>query len=314
MEAVARVKDGVREAKPAASGSWMTHAALFVVQLAFASQTVEGKIAMRPVEAGGGGVDPFALAMARMLGGAAFFFGASRLLGPRPRLAWKDHGQLAALAVIGIALNQTLFLMGLRLTSPVSAALLAVTIPVFTAVIAVLLGRERPSLRTFGGLAVALVGVLWLTGIRSIDRGAALVSLNSIFYSLYLVTAGPVIRRLGPLTVITWIFVWASLMFAPLGLPPLVAGMQSWTPRGWGFVLFIVAVPTIVAYSLNAYALGRTSPVVVTVYIYCQPIMAALLAWAQLGIVPEARTLGAAVLILVGVTIVAFRAPKLDAR
>jgi drug/metabolite transporter (DMT)-like permease len=285
----------------------MTHAALFVVQLAFASQTVEGKIAMRSVEAGGGGVAPVALAMARMLGGAAFFFAATRAMGIRPALTKRDHLQLAGLAVIGIALNQTLFLMGLRLTSPISAALLAVTIPVFTAVMAVALGRERPTVRTFGGLFIALAGVLWLTGVKSIDRGAALVTLNSVFYSLYLVSAGPVIRRLGPLTVITWVFVWASLMFAPFGIPALVQGAQTWTPRGWFFVGFIVAVPTIIAYSLNAYALGRTSPIIVTVYIYCQPVIAGLLAWAQLGVVPEPKMLGAAVLILLGVTIVAFR-------
>ncbi len=53
-----------------------THAALFVVQVAFAVGAVEGKLAMRPTSGAGHageGVDPFALAMARMLGAAVFF-------------------------------------------------------------------------------------------------------------------------------------------------------------------------------------------------------------------------------------------------
>jgi drug/metabolite transporter (DMT)-like permease len=285
----------------------MTHGALLVVQLAFASQTVEGKLAMVPVSEGGGGVAPTALAMARMLGGAAFFLAGRYLFGWRGPVQRRDHLAIAGLAFIGIALNQTLFLMGLRLTSPVSAALLSVTIPVFTAALAVLLRQERPSLRTLLGLSVAVVGVLWLTGVRAVDRGAALVAINAVSYSLYLVTSRPVIRRLGAFPVITFVFVWACVLFAPIGVPALVADAPRWSARAWALVAYIVVMPTIVAYLLNAWALARTSAIVVTVYICTQPVLAAALAWAQLGTAPTARAAVAAVLIALGVGIVAGR-------
>ncbi|MGH7283610.1 MAG: DMT family transporter, partial [Polyangiaceae bacterium] len=233
---------------------WMTHAALVVVQIAFASQVVEGKIAMMPRVEGGEGIAPAALAMARMLGGTLFFLSLYFLRKSRPRLTLRDHGTLAILAVLGIALNQTLFLIGLRMTSPMGASLLSVTIPVSTAAIAVAVGKEKASLRLAMGLAVAVCGALWLTGIRDFDRGAALVALNSLCYSTYVVYSRDVIRRLGAITVVAWIFAWGALELSPVGIPALAHEIPEITGRGALLVLYIILMPTIVAYFCNAWA------------------------------------------------------------
>jgi hypothetical protein len=52
---------------------WRAHAALLVVQITFASQSVEGKIAMASRVGGGEEISPLALAMVRMFGAAVFF-------------------------------------------------------------------------------------------------------------------------------------------------------------------------------------------------------------------------------------------------
>lgn len=290
-----------------AAPGWRVHAALVVVQVAFASQTVEGKILMGPSSAGGEGVSPFAVAMVRMLGAAVFFQAFTRATGTRRPATLRDHGWLAVLSILGIVLNQTLFLVGLRMTSPVNAALLSVTIPVFTAVIAVALGHERASWRLGIGLAISIAGVAWLTGVGSVDRGALVVLANCVSYSAYIVLSRAMIQRLGTLTVVTWIFTWGVLLFAPLGLPDVVAGVASWTPRAWGLLAYIVAMPTIVAYLCNAWALERSTPTLVSVYIYVQPVLAALLAWLQLGTTVSERLAVAAVVIAAGVTLVATR-------
>jgi drug/metabolite transporter (DMT)-like permease len=285
----------------------LVHLALLVVQLAFASQTVEGKIAMKAVADGGCGVDPWALAMARMAGAAVFFAATTGALGTLAKTTWRDRLTLAGLSVLGIALNQTLFLIGLRSTTPVSAALLSVTIPIFTAALAVVLRVERPSLRLGLGLLLALGGVVWLTGVRDVDRGAVLVSLNSLSYSLYIVLSRRAIQRLGAITVVTWIFIWGALLFAPVGVPALAHAAPGWSPRAWGFVAYIVLAPTIVAYACNAWALGRSSPTLVTIYIYLQPMIAALLARVQLGQSVSPRLAVAAACILTGVAVVSSR-------
>jgi drug/metabolite transporter (DMT)-like permease len=293
---------------PSVKPGW-THAALLVVQVAFASQAVEGKIAMLPRAQGGEAIPPSALAMARMLGAALFFQAFTRIAGTLESTTRRDQVELALLSIVGISLNQTLFLMGLRLTTPVSAALLSVTIPVFTAFIAVAFRYERPTWRLFLGLGLALSGVVWLTGIRDLDRGAIIVTINSLSYSVYLVFSRKVVQRLGALTVITWIFTWGAALFAPLGVVALAETVPELTPRGGAFIAYILVMPTIVAYLANAWALGRSTASLVTIYIYLQPLLAGLLAWAQLGQTPSARIFTAAVFILAGVTIVATRKP-----
>src|SRR5262249_17514971 len=94
-------------------------------------------------------------------------------------------------------------------------------------------------------------------------------------------------------------------LFAPVGGLTLVREAPSWSGATLGLVAFIVLVPTAFAYSVNAWALGRATPGVVTVYVYLQPLVVVALAWAQLGRPPDPRALLAGPLILVGVAIVA---------
>jgi len=285
----------------------LVHAALVVVQIAFAAGAVEGKLALSPYSSGGGGIDPIALAMARISGAALFFQAyarATRRLGP---VAAADHWRIAGLSVLGVVLNQTLFLVGLHLTTAFAAALLGATIPVFAAALAVAFRIERPSVRTALGLVLAIAGVLWLTGIGSLDRGAIAIALNCLSYALYIVLSKRVLERVGALTVVTWLFTWGSVVMAPLGGRGLLLGLVAWGARSWVFVAFFVAFPTIVAYLANAWALARSGPTLVTVYIYLQPLIAALMQWVQLGEPVAPRALAATAFILAGVSLVATR-------
>ncbi len=292
------------------SSRWKVHAALLVVQFAFASQAVEGKIAMAPLASGGENIAPAALAMVRMGGAAIVFLAFTQAFGLRQKTTWRDHLTLAGLSVLGISLNQTLFLIGLRSTTPLSAALLSVTIPVFTAVLSVLFRVEKPSLRLAIGFVLALSGVLWLTGVRQLDRGAIIVTINSLSYSAYLVFSRRVVARLGAWTLVTWIFVWGAALFAPYGMPILIREAPVWSTRGWMFVGYILLMPTLVAYLANAWALGKSSPTLVTIYIYLQPLIAGALAWVQLGTALTGRAVVAGALILAGVSVVALRPTK----
>jgi drug/metabolite transporter (DMT)-like permease len=292
-------------------GAWATHAGLLLVQFAFASQAVEAKVAMLPRSQGGEEIFPEALAMIRMLGGALFFQAILRARGTEGvAISRLDHLRLAGLSIFGIALNQTLFLMGLRWTTPFSVSVLGATIPVFAAGLAVLFRKERLSWRTVLGLSLALLGVLSLIGNGSLDRGAVLVALNSLSYAGYVVLSRDVVLRVGALRTVAWIFTYAAVLFVPFGMRPMLAQLPALTPRGWGLTLYILALPTIVAYLLNAWALARSSATLVTVYIYLQPLIAAVLAWAQLGLGISKRAWLAAALILLGLGVVSSRTPR----
>lgn len=291
------------EQPPRAVGS-SVHVALLVVQVAFASLAVEGKVAMSPQL----GVSPAALAMARITGGALVFV-AAHLFFKTPRVrTLADAATLAALSLFGIVVNQALFLAGLRRTSPMSATLLVATIPVFTALLAALTGRGKLTSRSAAGIALAVAGVVVLTGFTIPARGDAFVMLNSLSYAVYVVFAKGVLERYGTLTVMAWVFGCGALLFAPFGAPALAADVAEWSRGAAAMVAFIVLVPTILAYSLNAWALRRASPGLVTIYIYVQPIAVALLAYLQLHQAIASNVAIAALLVLGGVGLVV-RAP-----
>jgi drug/metabolite transporter (DMT)-like permease len=290
----------------------LTHGGLFIVQACFASQAVESKWAMMPLLQGGAGMSPFGVAMVRMLGACTFFQIAAKVL-RLPVPGFRDQAKLAGLSLMGIVLNQILFLTGLTYTTPATAALLAVTIPVATFAISAALGRERPTLRSVLGLFCAATGVFALIGFRKVDAGARLIAINCVFYAAYVVLSRETVKRLSAMVAVTWIFTWGALMFAPFGIMPLIAVVQAATPMHWLFLAYVVLVPTVLAYWLNAWALGRTNASLVTAYVLLQPIMAAGLGYVQLHI-PLAPNLGiAGALVTLGLALVSIR-PKVRAR
>jgi drug/metabolite transporter (DMT)-like permease len=93
-------------------------------------------------------------------------------------------------------------------------------------------------------------------------------------------------------------------MALPLGGPALLGDAPRLGPGTWALVVYVVLVATVLTYLANAWALRHAPPAVVATYIFVQPVVAALLAWAVLDEVPSARLGGAAVLVGVGVALV----------
>ncbi len=80
--------------------------------------------------------------------------------------------------------------------------------------------------------------------------------------------------------------------------------MESVSAWRWLAVIYIVLVPTVIAYYVNAWALGRVAPSVVAIYIYLQPLLAFGLAPLVLGEKWNSRTIVACALIFAGVAVV----------
>jgi len=278
--------------------------ALFFVQLAFGTLPVEGKIVMNPPLS----VSPQALAMMRILGGALVFVPAYVLSSSAPKVAtFRDRFTLVLLAIFGVALNQALFLQGLSRTSPMSATLLVATIPLFTAIIAVLVGRDRMNFHTAAGLALAVFGVFVLSHFALPKAGDLFVLLNASSYAVYVVFSKSTVMKYGTLAVMAWVFGAATILFAPIGALALVRDVPHWSPAAYGYVAFVVLVPTILAYAVNAWALRRATPTLVTIYIYLQPLVVIMLSALQLGQTPPIASLFGGLFILAGVTTVALR-------
>src|ERR1051325_11407723 len=99
----------------------MVHFVLFTVQVLFATLAVAGKLAFREIP-------PFALVMLRAGTGAAVFLGW-HLGFSNERVAARDLPPLALYGLLGVALNQLLFFLGLSYTTATNATVLGTTIP-----------------------------------------------------------------------------------------------------------------------------------------------------------------------------------------
>lgn len=283
------------------------HLALIAVQILFATWPIVGKIALRTTPS-------VALVGFRVGGGALAFVGLARARGALRAIARRDWLLLIVSSCLGVVLNQWLFVKGLSLTGAINATLLSTTIPISTLLAGILLGTEHSALRRTIGIALAAVGVVYLIGPSrasfsgSTRLGDLLIVANSLCYGAYIAISKPLVQRYNALTVITWIFVVACVATVPVGIVSFLrTDLTRMSPGAWVATVYIILLPTVASYYLNAWALARVPPSTVAVYIYLQPLIAFGVAPLVLGEALTWRAVIASILIFAGVLMVTRR-------
>jgi len=133
-------------------------------------------------------------------------------------------------------------------------------------------------------------------------RGNLFILGNALSYSCFLVLARDILARYSARAVMAWAFLFGALGASTVGLPALAhTTLGSIDFRTWLIIVYIVVGPTLGAYILNTWALARAPSSTVAIYIYLQPVMTALLAWATLGERPPVRSYIATGLIFAGI-------------
>ena len=268
--------------EPSPAADLRVHMALLAVQASFSGLHVFGKLVLVHLH-------PLSLASLRVL------FATPALLW----LAWRhdrclpklrDLPTLALLGLLGVFLNQAMFIFGLRLTTATNAAILIASIPVFAVGIGAVTGLDRIGTRRALGVLFALVGSLVVLDPRRFVLGGSqlagdlLILVNSLSFAAFMVLQRPVLERLPWRTVLAWAFVFGGAGVTILGAPELVAVRPLELPAGvlWS-VAYILVFPTLLSYSLNTWAVRQSTPVMVAVYTTLQPLLTALLAAPVLG-------------------------------
>lgn len=286
------------------------HLALFSVSAIFGINSVTSKYALREI-------DPLALVFIRIITAAIILFILHRwTVGEKIQNAG-DYARLALYSLFGIVINQTLFLKGLSMTTAINATVLVTTIPVTTILIAMILKKESFNVVKFLGTLVSLTGVILLMGSERIDLsdqyfiGNALIFLNGVSYSVFLVISKDILKRYSPLTVTTWTFVFGAFGIMPFSAAEAVtfdySAISAWA---WACIGFLIIFASVLVYYINSWALKRTSSSMVAVYIYVQPVMASLIAGIVLDETLTAHTLLSAGLIFIGVMVVSWQSQR----
>jgi len=282
------------------------HLALVAVALLFSLNYVASKIGMHAFT-------PLSFGYLRVLG-SAIVLNILPVRQRAERLTAADWKRVAGYSLLGVVINQSLFLGGLSLTSAHVAAILMTAIPVFALAAAIVLGRERATAAKVGGITLAFAGALLLvareglTGASKSLTGDLMLLGNAFAYALYLVLSKRDMARLGPRRVIARMFAAGAVIMLPLAAWPLLHEPWSSLPaQAWLALALVIAGPTVGAYVLNAWALAHAESSLVAAYTYLQPVMTAVLAATVLGETIGSIAVVAAAVIFAGVALSARR-------
>lgn len=229
------------------------------------------------------------------------------------RVGLRGAGAVTVVAGVMLAGHFATWLSGVRLTDVATATALVATQPVW-AVLLARLGGVRVLPLTWVGVAVALAGVVLVSGVRlrlepQALLGDVLALLGGVFAAAYTV-AGERARR----TVPSATYSGAAYGVAALTMIPvcLLAGapLSGYGARDWALILAMTAGAQLLGHSVANHVVRTTSATVVSLVLLFEVPGAALVAWVWLGQTPSPTLVPAILLLLAGLAIVVVSATR----
>lgn len=226
--------------------------------------------------------------------------------GARRPLTRADLAQLVVLGLLGHTAYQLFFIFGVNETTASSSALMLGTTPVAVAILSAVLRLERPSLGSWAGIVLSLLGVYLVIGYASELSGSwvgdLLVLCATVCWSSYTVASKPLLARHGPIRVTAYSMLVGTIFFVPLGLSQTVALPVREIPwQAWSATVFSLVCGLSVAYLLWYYGVSRVGATRTAAYANLTPIAALVVSWIALGERLSPTQIFGAALILAGV-------------
>ncbi len=233
----------------------------------------------------GGIVTSFVMTDLRSFGAMILFWLASFFF-PYERVPLRDLLKMFAASMLAIVFNQGSFILGVEMTSPVNASIITTSMPLITMIFSAIYLKEPITGLKVGGIVVGAAGALLLvmagsgTGGDAGDiRGDLLVLLAQCSYALYMVLFKNFIARYSVVTLMKWMFTFASIVLLPFTYDSLIE--TRWAELPWRDIAgcaFIIVGGTFFSYLLMLVGLRRLRPTVAGMYNYVQPIVATIFA------------------------------------
>ena len=247
---------------------------------AFGAMAVHGKLCYEE------GATVGTLLALRFALAAALFW----LLVPRRELRGISRRDVALGLGLGAgvyALQAGMFFTALERIDASLLSLLCYTFPAIVAVAAVALGRERFDRRKTLALCLAsggLVLVVASAGTGALDPlGTALGLATAVVYSGYILVGEGIASRVPTRALAALVCSGAALT---LTAGSAVAGQlhpERLTVAGWGWLLILALVATVLALSLQFAGLRRVGPTTASILSNAEPVVTVMLAFAVFG-------------------------------
>ena len=251
-----------------------------------------------------------------LLMGLRFTFAASILIWwfPIPRGYLK---QIFIASLIANTLQYSVTYTGLNLIDASAAVLLVQTEVPFGVLFAYFMLKEKPTIRSLIGIAVAFVGVYILTGSPNLEGkflGIFLTILGSAIWALGQVLVKPLSKEISPLTLVAWLAIFSGpiLIFLSSVLDGnTINYIKSANFNSWAIAFYLGFFMQPVTYGCFYYVL-KNNPLykvlpIVTMGIPLTGLLAAIL---LLGEKPTTELYLGGFIILIGVILILYTKQK----
>lgn len=214
-------------------------------------------------------------------------------------------------AGVVLALHFIGFFMAMRMTSVAAGTALVALQPIFASIFIKVTGGHIPS-KVWLGMAISFIGVLLISGIDfSLDRksfmGDVAAIISAALAALYVMWGSKAQETLETASYTSICYAMCAITALPIAL---VGGYQVWgfPSREWWVLLALIAGAQILGHSMFNSALKRVSPAVVSLIVFFEVPVAAILAKIfTIGNQPSGAIIPGIILILGGCTLVVLR-------
>ena len=251
-----------------------------------------------------------------LLMGLRFTFAASILIWwfPIPRGYLK---QIFIASLVANTLQYSVTYTGLNLIDASAAVLLVQTEVPFGVLFAYFMLKEKPTIRSLIGIAIAFVGVYILTGSPNLEGkflGIFLTILGSAIWALGQVLVKPLSKEISPLTLVAWLAIFSGPIL--IFLSAILDGntinyIKSANINSWAIAFYLGFFMQPVTYGCFYYVL-KNNPLykvlpIVTMGIPLTGLLAAIL---LLGEKPTTELYLGGFIILIGVILILYTKQK----
>ena len=214
-------------------------------------------------------------------------------------------------AGVVLALHFIGFFMAMRMTSVAAGTALVALQPIFASIFIKVTGGHIPS-KAWLGMAISFIGVLLISGIDfSLDRksfmGDIAAIVSAALAALYVMWGSKAQETLETTSYTSICYAMCAITALPIAL---IGGYQVWgfPSREWWVLLALIAGAQILGHSMFNSALKRVSPAVVSLIVFFEVPVAAILAKIfTIGNQPSGAIIPGIILILGGCTLVVLR-------
>lgn len=216
----------------------------------------------------------------------------------------------AALAGVALSFHFIGFFIAMRFTTVAAGTALTALQPIFAAYFVKRLGGHIPR-QAWIGMVISFLGVLIITGVDfQISHRAFLGDLAAIvcaaLAALYVMLGSQAQRTISTSTYTSICYFVCALTALPIAL---ISGTQIWgfSAREWWLLLALIAGAQILGHTMFNLALKRVSPAIVSLIVFFEVPVSAILAYWWLDQLPPAGTVPGLALLLCGCVIFVLR-------